>query len=199
MQKHRDHISSADLQTLSQPEFEELFCRFYPQVASYATVILDDRTAGEDIAQEVFVYVWEKRKELYVGDGFYSYLFQSAYSRCIDYIHKNKRLEKYAKESLLKFAAEYQSYIDNDSQALKELFSKDFEERLNVLLSNLPEARRQVFELVYRDGLKAREVSEKLNIPQRTVESHIYLAMKYFREHLSPSDFFILALLCKYF
>ncbi|SFS75189.1 RNA polymerase sigma-70 factor, ECF subfamily [Porphyromonadaceae bacterium NLAE-zl-C104] len=199
MEKHRDHISSVDIQTLSQPEFEELFCRFYPQVASYATVILDDRTAGEDIAQEVFVYVWEKRKELYVGNGFYSYLFQSAYSRCIDYIHKNKRLEKYAKESLLKFVAEYQSYIDNDSQTLKELFSKDFEERLNVLLGNLPEARRQVFELVYRDGLKAREVSEKLNIPQRTVESHIYLAMKYLREHLSPSDFFILALLCKYF
>lgn len=184
---------------MSQPEFEELFCRFYPQVASYATVILDDRTAGEDIAQEVFVYVWEKRKELYVGNGFYSYLFQSAYSRCIDYINKNKRLEKYAKESLLKFAAEYQSYIDNDSQTLKELFSKDFEERLTALLNNLPEARRQVFELIYRDGLKAREVSEKLNIPQRTVESHIYLAMKYLREHLSPSDFFILALLCKYF
>lgn len=199
MEKHRSHISAIDLQTISELQFEELFCRFYPQVVSYATVILDDKTAGEDIAQEVFVYVWEKRKELHVGDGFYSYLFQSTYSRCIDYIHKNKRLEKYAKESLLKFAGEYQTYIDNDSQILKELFSKDFEEKLNTLLNQLPEARRRVFELIYYEGLKAKEVSEKLDMPQRTVESHIYLAMKYLREHLSPSDFLILALICKYF
>lgn len=184
---------------MSQLEFEELFCRFYPQVASYASVILDDRTAGEDIAQEVFVYIWEKRKELYVGSGFYSYLFQSAYTSCIDFINKKKRLDKYANESLLKFATEYRSYIDNDSQTLKELFSKDFEERLNSLLSNLPESRRKVFELIYHDGLKAKEVSEKLDIPQRTVESHIYLAMKYLRKHLSPSDFLFLALLCRFF
>ncbi|WP_436414098.1 RNA polymerase sigma-70 factor [Petrimonas sp.] len=197
MVKNNDHNLSITSQTITQSQFEELFCRYYPQIASYATVILDDKTAGEDIAQEVFVYVWEKRRELSVGERFHSYLFQSAYSRCIDYIKKNKRLEKYTQESLLKFADEYHSYLKNDAQPLKELFSKNFEESLNVLLDQLPEARRQVFDLIYRYGLKAKEVSEKLQIPQRTVESHIYLAMKFLRKHLSPHDFLVLTLLCK--
>ncbi len=135
-----------------------------------------------------------------MGEGFYSYLFQSAYSRCIDYIKKNSRLEKYVQEALLKSAIEYHSYIENDCQPLKELFSKDFEEQLNALLSQLPEARRRAFELVYRDGLKMNEAAEKLQMPpQRTVESHIYLTIKYLRKHLSPYDFLLLMLICEIF
>lgn len=184
---------------MSISEFEALFCRFYPQLSAYATVILDDKTAGEDIAQEVFAYVWEKRNNLHFGDGFYAYLFQSAYSRCVDYIKKNKQLGKYAQQSLLKFAEEYHVYLDNDCEPIKNLFSKDFEEELNALLNQLPQARRQVFDLVYRDGLKAKEVAEKLQMPQRTVESHLYLTLKYLRERISPSDFLILLLFCKIF
>lgn len=176
-----------------------MFCRYYPSVSAYAGTILDDSTAGKDIAQEVFLYVWDKRKSLQFNDGFHSYLFQSAYTRCIDYIKRNHRLEKYAQQTLLKFAEEYGSYLHNDSQPLKELFSKDFEETLNALLMQLPEPRREVFNCVYREGLKAKEVSEKLQIPQRTVESHIYLAMKFLRKHLSPTDFLILTLLCEIF
>lgn len=199
MTKKNDYNSPINPQTISQSQFEELFCSFYPQVTAYATVILDNKTAGEDIAQEVFAYVWEKRKSLQVGTGFLSYLFQTAYSRCIDHIKKNNRLEKYAQESLLKFAEEYHTYLENDCQPLKELFSKDFDEKLNALLAQLPEVRRQVFEMVYHEGLKAKEVSEILQMPQRTVESHIYLAMKFLRKHLSPSDFLILILFCKFF
>ncbi|MPM78116.1 hypothetical protein SDC9_125127 [bioreactor metagenome] len=90
-------------------------------------------------------------------------------------------------------------YLENDCQPLKELFSKDFDEKLNALLAQLPEVRRQVFEMVYHEGLKAKEVSEILQMPQRTVESHIYLAMKFLRKHLSSSDFLILILFCKFF
>lgn len=197
--KYNRHSSFSDCQTISQSQFEELFCRFYPQIAAYATVILDDQTAGEDIAQEVFAYMWEKRNVLHLGDGFHSYLFQSAYSRCIDYIKKNKQSEKYAQESLLQFAEEYQAYLENDGQPIKELFSKDFEESLNTLLEELPEVRREVFNMVYRDGLKAKEVAEKLQMPQRTVESHIYLTLKFLRKRLSPSDFLILILFCHFF
>ena len=197
--EYKAHISFSDSQTITQSRFEELFCRFYSQIAAYATVILDDKTAGEDIAQEVFAYMWEKRNVLHLGDGFHSYLFQSAYSRCIDYIKKNKQSEKYAQESLLQFAEEYHTYLENDCQPIKELFSKDFEESLNALLEELPEARRQVFNLIYRDGLKAKEVAEKLQMPQRTVESHIYLTLKFLRKRLTPSDFLILTLLYHFF
>lgn len=197
--KRKADTSFSDSQTISHSQFEELFCRFYSQVAAYATAILDDKTAGEDIAQEVFVYTWEKRKSLHAGEGFHGYLFRSAYTRCIDYIRKNRRYEKHEQESLLRFADEYHGYLDNDANPIKELFSKDFEENLHALLAKLPEARRKVFSLVYHDGLKAREVADKLQMSQRTVESHIYLSLKYLRKHLTPSDFLALMLLCQFF
>ncbi|MDR2815676.1 MAG: RNA polymerase sigma-70 factor [Proteiniphilum sp.] len=193
---YKAYTSFSDSQTISQSQFEELFCCFYSQVAAYAAVILDDKTAGEDIAQEVFAYVWEKRNILHLGDKFRSYLFQLTYSRCIDHIKKNKQSEKYTQESFLKFAEEYHTYLENDCQPIQELFSKDFERSLNALLKELPDTRRKVFELAYRDGLKTKEVAENLKMPQRTVESHIYLALKFLRSRLVPSDFFILTLLC---
>ncbi|MDD2283942.1 MAG: RNA polymerase sigma-70 factor [Paludibacter sp.] len=186
-----------ELQSISLLQFENLFCNFYPRVVAYAATILNDRNIGEDIAQEVFMYVWEKRNRLHFGEDFYSYLFQTTYTRCIDHIRKNSRLEKQEQETLLKFAEEYQLYIDNNCQPIQELFSKDFEESLNTLIKQLPETRQQVFKLVYYEGYKPKEVAEKLQIPQRTVESHLYLTLKYLRMHLSPSDFLLLVFFCK--
>ena len=184
---------------ISEEQFEELFCDFYPKLLAYAMSILNNKQAAEDIVQEVFLYVWEKRDNLQAGVGFYSYIFQSTYTKRVDYIRKDSRLDKREQESLLQFAEEYQTYLENDAHPIQELFSKDFNEKLDELLEQLPESRRQVFKLVYLDGFKAREVASQLDMPQRTVESHVYLTLKFLRTQLSVSDFFILALLFKFF
>ncbi|MDR0421402.1 MAG: RNA polymerase sigma-70 factor [Proteiniphilum sp.] len=193
--KQKEQPPLPDTQAITRTQFEEIFCRLYPQIATYASVILDDRTAGEDIAQEVFAYLWEKRHTLQSGNSLHSYLFQSAYTRCIDSIKKNRRNEKYTRESLRQFTEEYHTYLENNCQPIRELLSKDFRESLDALLSRLPPARRQIFNLVYRDGLKAKDVAQQLQIPRRTVESHIYLTLKFLRTHLAPNDFFLLTLL----
>lgn len=184
---------------ISEEHFEELFCDFYPKLLAYAISILNDKQAAEDIVQEVFLYVWEKKEYLRTDAGFYSYIFQSTYTKCVDYIRKDSRLDKREQELLLKFAEEYQSYLENDAHPIQELFSQDFNKKLEALLEQLPESRREVFKLIYIDGLKAREVASKLDMPLRTVESHIYLTLKFLRTQLSPSDFFILALLFRFF
>lgn len=190
-------ISSS--QVITKEQFEKIFCHFYPQIVAYTSKILDDHIAGEDIAQEIFVSIWEKRKKLHVNAGFHGYLFQSAYSRCIDYIERNKRMANYQKQSLLTFAEEYHRYLENDCQAIKALYSKEFDEKLNELLQQLPEARRKVFEMAYRENLKSKEIATKLHLPQRTVESHIYLTMKHLRDKLSPSDFLMILFFCHFF
>ncbi len=191
--------SSFTFKRISEEHFEELFCEFYPKLLAYAISILNNKQVAEDIVQEVFLYVWEKRDKLQIGAGFYSYVFQSTYTKCVDYIRKDSRLDKREQESILKFAEEYESYLENDAHPIQELFSKDFNEKLDLLLEQLPESRCQVFKLVYIDGLKAKEVASQLDMPQRTVESHVYLTLKFLRTQLSPSDFFILALLFKFF
>lgn len=192
-------ISVSSSQVITKEQFEEIFCHFYPQIVAYTSKILDDHIAGEDIAQEIFVSVWEKRKKLHVGAGFHGYLFQMAYSRCIDYIERSRRLASYQKQSLLTFAEEYHRYLENDCQAIKMLYRKEFDEKLNELLGQLPEMRRKVFEMAYRENLKSKEIAAKLRIPQRTVESHIYLTMKHLRKKLSPADFLMILFFYHFF
>ena len=74
--------------------FNSVFRYYYPRIMAYVASIVEQK-AAEDIVQDVFLYVWENREKLYVSDGFHSYLFQSAYTRCLDYFKKNLSIEKY--------------------------------------------------------------------------------------------------------
>ncbi|WP_278623768.1 RNA polymerase sigma-70 factor [Parabacteroides gordonii] len=174
--------------------FNSLFRHYYPRVMAYVAAMVEQEVA-EDVVQDVFLHVWENRKKLYIGEGFHSYLFQSAYTRCVDHYRKTQSTDKhklYIENACLE---ECNALLKSEASVLKDIFSKDFYEQLHNLLEQLPSQRREVFILTYLDGLKAKEVSERLQIPQRTVESHIYLAIKYLRMHLSKNDFYLLSLL----
>ena len=171
-----------------------MFRHYYPRVMAYVAAMVEQEVA-EDVVQDVFLHVWENRKKLYAGEGFHSYLFQAAYTRCIDYYRKTQSADKYNLHIESAYLEEYNALLRSDASVLEEIYSKDFYEQLHNLLEKLPTQRREVFILTYIEGLKAKEVSERLQIPQRTVESHIYLAIKYLRAHLSKNDFYILSLL----
>lgn len=173
--------------------FNSLFRHYYPRVMAYVTAMVEQEIA-EDIVQDVFLYVWENRSKLYVGDGFHSYLFQSAYTRCLDHFKKQQSAGKYNLhvEETLK---EYGDSLREETSVMEELYSKDFYKRLYDLLDQLPAQRREVFILTYINGLKAKEVAARTQIPQRTVESHIYLTIKYLKEHMSKKDFYQLYVL----
>ena len=174
--------------------FNSLFRHYYPRVMAYVAAMVEQEVA-EDVVQDVFLHVWENRKKLYAGEGFHSYLFQAAYTRCIDYYRKTQSADKYNLHMEGAYLEEYNALLRSDASVLEEIYSKDFYEQLHNLLEKLPTQRREVFILTYIEGLKAKEVSERLQIPQRTVESHTYLAIKYLRAHLSKNDFYILSLL----
>lgn len=174
--------------------FNSLFRHYYPRVMAYVAAMVEQEVA-EDVVQDVFLHVWENRKKLYAGEGFHSYLFQAAYTCCIDYYRKTQSADKYNLHMESAYLEEYNALLRSDASVLEEIYSKDFYEQLHNLLEKLPTQRREVFILTYIEGLKAKEVSERLQIPQRTVESHIYLAIKYLRAHLSKNDFYILSLL----
>ena len=174
--------------------FNSLFRHYYPRVMAYVAAMVEQEVA-EDVVQDVFLHVWENRKKLYAGEGFHSYLFQAAYTRCSDYYRKTQSADKYNLHIESAYLEEYNALLRSDASVLEEIYSKDFYEQLHNLLEKLPTQRREVFILTYIEGLKAKEVSERLQIPQRTVESHIYLAIKYLRAHLSKNDFYILSLL----
>ena len=189
-----DDNTLMNIQLVNRDAFDELFRCYYPRLISYISSILDSKVA-EDIAQDVFLYVWENRKKIYFGQGFQSYLFQSGYTRAMDYLRKQHTVMDYAQNVQTDFLEIYEKLAKNEDSILDHLYSKDFYQTLHQLLDKIPEQRRNVFLLAYVDGLKSKDIAEQCNMSQRTVESHIYLTLKFLRERLLKKDFYIFLLL----
>ena len=163
-----------ELKKGNREAFNGVFRYYYPRIMAYTASMVEQK-AAEDIVQDVFLYVWENREKLYVSDGFHSYLFQSAYTRCLDYFKKNLSIEKYHSHTYEKYLEDYQNLLKGDDSVIEELSVKDFYRHLYELLEHLPAQRREVFILTYIKGLTAKEVAEQTQMPQRTVESHFCL------------------------
>ena len=177
--------------------FDNLLRHYYPRLKSYVSSFVEDSVA-EDITQDVFLYVWENRKKIYVGPAFHSYLFQAGYTRSIDYLKKQQSVTGFSSLIQNEITQIYETLAVNEGDILENLYSEDFYEKLYTLLELIPEQRRNVFLMAYMDGLKTKEIAANLDIPQRTVESHIYLTLKFLKEHFEKKDFFLLLLLIQY-
>ena len=176
-----------ELKKGNREAFNGVFRYYYPRIMAYTASMVEQK-AAEDIVQDVFLYVWENREKLYVSDGFHSYLFQSAYTRCLDYFKKNLSIEN----TYEKYLEDYQNLLKGDDSVIEELSVKDFYRHLYELLEHLPAQRREVFILTYIKGLTAKEVAEQTRMPQRTVESHLYLALRFLKGHMSRNDYYML-------
>ncbi len=174
--------------------FDNLFRHYYPRLKSYVSSFVEDSVA-EDITQDVFPYVWANRKTIHVGPAFHSYLFQAGYTRSIDYLKKQQSVTGFSSLIQNEITQIYETLAVNEGDILENLYSEDFYEKLYTLLELIPEQRRNVFLMAYMDGLKTKEIAANLDIPQRTVESHIYLTLKFLKEHFEKKDFFLLLLL----
>lgn len=183
-----------ELKKGNREAFNGVFRYFYPRMMAYVASMVDHKIA-EDIVQDVFLYVWENRENLYVSEGFHSYLFQSAYTRCLDHFKKNLSVEKYHSFTYEKYLEDYQKLLKGDNPVIEELCTKDFYRRLYELLEQLPMKRREVFILTYIKGLTVKEISGQTGMPLRTVESHLYLALRFLKSHMSKNDYYMLGIL----
>lgn len=180
----------SDLKKSDRSAFQSLFRYYYPRLKAYAATMVDDSVA-EDLVQDLFLYVWEHREDLIMGASFHSYLFQGIYSRCVDYFRKYASCDSCDMEVYEEYLTEQAAFLQNDDDAWEELYAKDFYQQLYELLKEIPQQRREVFFLAYLSGKKTKEIAEQLDMPVRTVESHLHLTLKFLKKHLSKKDFFL--------
>lgn len=181
----------SDLRNSDRHAFQSLFRYYYPRLKAYAATMVDDSVA-EDLVQDLFLYVWEHREDLIMGASFQSYLFQGIYTRCIDHFRKHASFSPCDMAVYEEYLTEQAAFLQNDDEAWEELYAKVFYQQLYELLKEIPQQRREVFFLAYLDGKKTKEIADQLDMPVRTVESHLHLTLKFLKKHLSKKDFFFM-------
>jgi RNA polymerase sigma-70 factor (ECF subfamily) len=160
--------------------FELLFKRLYPRLKDFAGKVVKENDIAEDIVQEVFIKVWEKRKKI-ENTNIEAFFFRVLRNHCITHIKHLKVIEnvKVKVNTLLEVEELYRiDFIRNEPYVLVE---KELEEEINNTLHKLPEKCREVFLMSRMEGLKNREIAEKLGINIKNVERHITRALKTFR------------------
>ena len=154
--------------------FEELFEEQYAPLCNFAYLFLKDYEASEDLVSDFFVSLWQKRRHLKVKDSLKSYMYVSIRNAVISYKRKSSKILFDDIEKTL----EYRSASTPETLLLK----KELQEKLDSLMETLPMKSGLVFRLKKVDGMTYREISEVLNISERTVENHVASAVKKLRE-----------------
>lgn len=175
-----DKILVERLKNDDRAAFEELFKLYSERIYYFTIRYIKNKEEAEEITQEVFVRLWNRRFDLKTELSFSSYLFMIAKNAVIDLLRKRQ------KESSLN----EEITPDVNSIAEKSNNSVEYKE-LNEIVKNsilqLPEKRRQIFLLSRNEGLTYKEIAEKLNISIKTVESHMRLALQQLRKTIGSS------------
>ncbi|WP_207427771.1 RNA polymerase sigma-70 factor [Pedobacter sp. SYSU D00535] len=157
--------------------FEALFQVNYASLCATSYRIVQDRDIAEDIVQDVFVKLWEKKDEIKITTSLKAYLFQSTINQSLNY------LKKYKNSLNRETAFGRETGVDiNSTEQIMAL--KEVSRRVDEVVEALPDACRTVFILSRYEQLSYKAIAEKLNISVKTVENHMTKALKYLRKHL---------------
>lgn len=157
---------------------EKLFREYFRPLTYFAIQYVKDQAVAEDIVQDLFLNLYEKKELLKIHLSEVNYLYTSVRNRSLKYLeHKKVKAEhNHAVQDVL-----------NSHQADPfELVSViEFEHKYIQALESLSPKCRKVFEMSRMEGKKNQEIAEKLNLSKRTVETHISLALKVIRKKLT--------------
>ena len=179
-------------------DFRQFFLTHYETLCVRAFRLVHDRKLSEDIVQDVFLMLWERREEIDFSRPVLPYLMTAVRNRSIDFLRSRK------------LHGDGTCGLDTLDGYVRRLVADRCEDEFDLSqlrheiddgVSQLSEQCRRVFLLSRETGLKNREIAEQLNISVKAVEKHIGVALSKLRLRLSRSGFFSLFFLtaCSFF
>lgn len=176
-------------ETLRYQQFQEVFQKYYASLCNYAYSILNDLDIAEDIVQDSFVKIWDKKKDLAGTDNIRFYLFS---------VVRNGSLTKLSNQKKQRFEVLSEAYqmADNSSTPGGEKEeTKDLQQLINEALQLLPPKCREVFILCRISRLSYLEVAATLDISVKTVENHMGKALKIIRQFAKENKLYLFLLI----
>lgn len=170
----------ARLKNDCEASYSILFHKYYKDLVLYAGNIIRSKSTCEDIIQNIFLKLWDDRNDLAIDTSLKSYLLTAVRNSCLDELRHQKVVNTYE--------ADIQNQIHEYEIENYILYSDLYGQLLNAV-EQLPEKHREVFKLSRFDNLKHKEIAQKLDVSERTVEERIKKALIQLRINLK--EFFI--------
>lgn len=158
--------------------FEETFRKYYQSLCNYANSILKEMDESEEIVQNLFLSIWEKRSDLEITISLKSYLYRAVHNHCLNRIKHLKIREEYQQYATNFYDASYESVSQT-------IMKNELEQKIEEAIKKLPEQCRLIFRMSRFEELKYNEIAEQLELSPKTVENQIGKALKFLRIELA--------------
>ena len=169
--------------------YRELFHRHWDNVYSVALVLTKSVELAEDMVQDIFLKIWQKREQFTEVERFEDYLFIMARN------HIYTELKKKARDD--QFKQQVHQYFDSGiNNAEIQLLTKETQVQINKAIDQLTPQQQLVYRMSREQGLSHEEIAEKLNISRNTVRNHIVQSLKQIREYLNDNVSGAILVLC---
>jgi len=162
--------------------FDQLFRTYHHQLFLYAHKFVADESVALDVVQDVFALVWEKDKLNLTDEHLKAYLFNSVRNHCLNHLKHQKIMRKHEEYQRDAMAETEIHYYESGE---KSLIQKEDLERIYKAVNSLSDVNREIIELSRFEGLKNKEIADRLQVPVRTVETRIFRALNELRKKLS--------------
>lgn len=166
---------------IDEESFEAVFKTYFKALHAYASAILEESEAAEEIVQSVFLKLWEKRETLEINSSLKAYLYRAVYHDSLNHINHQKVKRKHWDH------AHYEMTQGKPEQVGEQIKGQENElyEAFQLAMDKLPEKCRMVFNLSRFEELKYQEIADRLDISIKTVEAHMGKALKTLRVELA--------------
>ncbi len=169
----------------NEKAFEKIFRIYFKSLHSYAYTFMKDDELAEEIVQNVFCRIWEKRDQLKTDGSLKAYLYRSVHNESLNYLKQQKTR-----------AALQVHYGNSDeegsAQASEKIMVAELETHIKKALDELPQQCRTIFQLSRFEQLKYQQIADQLNLSVKTVENQMGKALKVLR--LKLAEFLLLVL-----
>lgn len=167
--------SKFEVATIGEEEFKELYSAYHGKVKQYAFVFTRSEVEAQDLAQEVFIRIWNRKESLSRQEDWSSYLFMVTRNLYLNEYKKASRVNPLRKEYLKKLEDSYH----HDRIVLTEVIRI-----IGEAEKRLPTKQKVVFQY-HHIGLGRREIALKLKVSINTVDCQLANALRSVRSYVN--------------
>lgn len=156
--------------------FKEIYDRYWLRLLQTAYRKTDNREAAEEMVQDLFINLWQRRSDLQINRSLESYLLTAVKYRVINFIHRQVVIRQQEKMRPL------QVLRGNDTE--EQIHYRELNEQLSKAIHKLPAKSRAIFEMSRYENYSNKHIAGKLRISEKAVEYHITRSLKLLRSYL---------------
>lgn len=159
--------------------FEKVYYLYADRVYYFALRYLKNTSDTEEMVQEVFTRIWESRNKLDPELSFSGYILTTTKNTIFNDNRKKVNHQAYCNHVI--------SYLQKNIQNVEEeVIYNDLMALLTKTIDDLPPKRQEIFRLSRIKGLSYKEISKELRISEKTIETHIRLALRDIKSVIEP-------------